>query len=52
MPSFPSAFLDKSRTFILLIKFALLGSSAKTKTSAMFFCKLVDLKLMLSRLGD
>ena len=52
IPYLPKKFLDKSKTFILETKLALLGSSAKTKTSAIFFCKLVDLKLILSRHGD
>jgi len=52
IPYFPKEFLDKSNTLIFETKFALLGSRANTNISAIFFCKLVDLMLMLYKQGD
>jgi len=49
IPYFPSVFLDKSKTLILLTKLALRGSKAKTKISAIFLDKLVLLIFILSR---
>ena len=52
MPSLPREFLERSKTLILLTNVDLLGSRAKTNISAIFFWRLVDLKLRLSKAGE